>query len=290
VADTISILDKDGNTVILASDDCGAAGHAQGVKLLYSADGTETPVTADGSGLEVQLGAALPAGAALVGKVGIDQTTPGTTNKVSIGSDGVVVLGAGSAAVGKLAANDGVDIGDVDVKSLVPGTGATALGKAEDAAHSSGDVGVEALAVRTDTPAASSGTTGDYEPLHTNKSGGLWTMPLPATPFKNIDCDETEDAISANPCILQGFYAYANVAAGTKRYLKLYNATVATVVVGTTVPVMTFELDGTQGIVFSTPLLFSTALTVAATTGLADNDTGAPGANEVIISGGYSDL
>lgn len=37
------------------------------------------------------LGAALPAGTAIIGKVGIDQTTPGTTNKVNIGTDGTVV-------------------------------------------------------------------------------------------------------------------------------------------------------------------------------------------------------
>lgn len=37
---------------------------------------------------------ALVAGSALIGKVGIDQTTPGTTNKVSIGTDGTVALNA----------------------------------------------------------------------------------------------------------------------------------------------------------------------------------------------------
>jgi hypothetical protein len=42
----------------------------------------------------------LNAGTNLVGKVGIDQTTPGTTNKVSIGTDGTVALGASSAVVG----------------------------------------------------------------------------------------------------------------------------------------------------------------------------------------------
>ena len=42
----------------------------------------------------------LNAGANLVGKVGIDQTTPGTTNKVSIGTDGTVAIGAGSAVIG----------------------------------------------------------------------------------------------------------------------------------------------------------------------------------------------
>lgn len=39
--------------------------------------------------------ASVPAGSNLIGKVGIDQTTPGTTNKVSIGTDGSVsVIGS----------------------------------------------------------------------------------------------------------------------------------------------------------------------------------------------------
>jgi hypothetical protein len=33
---------------------------------------------------------------------------------------------------------------------------------------------------------------------------------------------------------------------------------------------------------------FDTALTVAATTGFADNDTGAPGVNEIILNAGYA--
>lgn len=57
------------------------------------------------------------------------------------------------------------NIGDVDVLSVVPGTGATSLGKAEDAAHTSGDVGVMALAVRNDTMTASTDSDGDYTPL-----------------------------------------------------------------------------------------------------------------------------
>lgn len=59
--------------------------------------------------------------------------------------------------------------------SIVPGTSATHLGKAEDAAHASGDTGVMSLAVRTDTAAAASGTTGDYEPFHTDSVGALWS-------------------------------------------------------------------------------------------------------------------
>jgi hypothetical protein len=45
----------------------------------------------------------------------------------------------------------------------------------EDEAHSTGDAGVMALAVRRDTAAASSGTDGDYEPLQTDDTGRLRT-------------------------------------------------------------------------------------------------------------------
>ena len=101
----------------------------------------------------------------------IDNAISGTEMQVDI----VASLPAGSAAIGKLAANSGVDIGDVDVTSIVPGTGATNLGKAEDAAHSSGDTGVMPLAVRNDAPAALGGSDGDYAPLQVNSAGSLYT-------------------------------------------------------------------------------------------------------------------
>lgn len=65
------------------------------------------------------------------------------------------------------------NIGDVDVLSVVPGTGATNLGKAEDAAHTTGDVGVMALAVRSDAGGAIAGTDGDYTPLQVDANGAL---------------------------------------------------------------------------------------------------------------------
>jgi len=60
-----------------------------------------------------------------------------------------------------------------DVNAIVPGVGATDLGKAEDAAHTSGDVGVEILSVRKDTAAALAGTDADYQPLITDANGRL---------------------------------------------------------------------------------------------------------------------
>lgn len=59
------------------------------------------------------------------------------------------------------------------IDAVVPGTGATNLGKAEDAAHTTGDTGVMFLAVRNDAGGAIAGTTGDYIPLTTDANGAL---------------------------------------------------------------------------------------------------------------------
>ena len=62
---------------------------------------------------------------------------------------------------------------DVDVTRVIPGTTATALGKAEDAAHSSGDTGVMALGVRNDAGTVLAGATGDYIPFSMDSNGAL---------------------------------------------------------------------------------------------------------------------
>ena len=85
-------------------------------------------------------------------------------------------LPAGTNAIGKLSANSGVDIGDVDITSIIPGTAAANLGKAEDAVHTTGDTGVAIWAKRTDTP-ASSGADGDYVTINSDASGYLYTIP-----------------------------------------------------------------------------------------------------------------
>lgn len=64
------------------------------------------------------------------------------------------------------------------VVDLNPGhtwTGATNLGKAEDTAHASGDVGTMALAVRADTAVGLTDAAGDYHPLTVDSAGRLWT-------------------------------------------------------------------------------------------------------------------
>lgn len=60
------------------------------------------------------------------------------------------------------------------ITSLIPGTSATSLGKAEDAPHSSGDTCVPILSKRTDSAASSAGTDGDYATVNTDANGNLW--------------------------------------------------------------------------------------------------------------------
>lgn len=58
---------------------------------------------------------------------------------------------------------------------IIPGTGASDLGKAEDAAHASGDVGVFTLGVRNDAPVQTARTSAnnDYGPLSTDQYGNV---------------------------------------------------------------------------------------------------------------------
>lgn len=61
--------------------------------------------------------------------------------------------------------------GRIKVGQVVPGTGATHLGKAEDAAHATGDTGVMLLGVRNDADASLSGADGDYTPINVDDKG-----------------------------------------------------------------------------------------------------------------------
>lgn len=80
------------------------------------------------------------------------------------------VSGHSWSTASTLQPNSGVDIGDVDVTSVTPGTGAGNLGKSEDGPHTTGDVGVMMLAVRKDV-AGPFGADNDYSPLQLDSSG-----------------------------------------------------------------------------------------------------------------------
>ena len=163
------------------SADEATSGLISRVKLTYSADGSDTHVPADADGLLVNLGA---------------------NNDVTVTSGAInATLQGSSAAIGKLAANSGVDIGDVDVTSVVPGTGTTNLGKAADSAAGATDTGVAVLGVRDDAVSAITPAEGDYAPLRVDDSGRLWVAAM--VPDQNGDATtfSTPGELTASPSI-----------------------------------------------------------------------------------------
>lgn len=212
----------------------------------------------------------------------IDNVVAGTEAQVDI----VAALPAGTNAIGKLAANTGVDIGDVDVLSIAAGDNLVGRVKISDGtdvllidASGRATVSIDAATIAVPVTDNSGSLTVDFNSLST---GGCEF-------FKSIDLDETEEEVSATAATLYGMWV-CNLAT-TTRFLKIYNATAATVTVGTTAPDLTIPIPGNASDdvtgVFSVPFpggaAFGTALTVAATTGVADADAGAPGANEVVV-------
>jgi hypothetical protein len=107
--------------------------------------------------------------------------------------------------------------------------------------------------------------------------------------FRSLDIDESEEEVKATAGTVYG--AWITNTATTTRFVKFYNATAANVTVGSTTPVITIGIPGNSsddvsGVfnVGGQGIKFDTAICVAATTGVADNDTGAPAANDVICN------
>lgn len=83
----------------------------------------------------------------------------------------VLVTGAEGSKTVVEPTGDATNGWDVDVTRVIPGTGATNLGKAEDAGHTTGDVGVMVLGVRNDADADLAGNDLDYIPVSADAAG-----------------------------------------------------------------------------------------------------------------------
>lgn len=106
--------------------------------------------------------------------------------------------------------------------------------------------------------------------------------------FKSNDIDETEEDVKTSAG--QVYFIYCVNTNASARYLKLYNATAANVTVGSTATKMDLLVPPSNSgfyLQFPTGIVFDTAISVAATTGLGDSDSGAPGASEVQVTIGY---
>ncbi len=329
-----------GNPVLLAGYASAAAptdvsGDADAVRLWCLRNGAQATV--------------LTAAGALIGG--------DATNGLDCDITRLPALVAGTAAIGKLAANSGVDIGDVDVTSVptdpfganadaasatgsisaklrfiaatgIPVTGTVTVGShavtnagtfatqvdgnaltalqliddtvfVDDAAFTAAASKVNAIGLVADESSTDSVDEGDIgAPRMTLDRKQITTNYAHAaaggcTPHQNLDVDETEDDVKTTAGKL--FWLHAVNLTATKLYLKIYNATAANVSVGSTTPLLTFlvpTMGDTNGAGFtinfgSQGTQFDTAICIAATTGFAVADTGAPATNACIVNLGY---
>ena len=100
---------------------------------------------------------------------------------------------------------------------------------------------------------------------------------------RNLDVGTVGTVAKASAGKLQGYY-FANQHASARRYLKLYNK--ATAPLSTDTPLLTLPLpfDSAGHVPFPGGIEFTLGIGYRATTGIADSDTGAPGANEVVLN------
>ncbi len=161
--DTTSMDDTD-KLMILVEDGVTTQPVSGTVAVTQSGTWDEVGINDSGNSLTVDQ----PTGSNL--HTVVDSGTITTVSAVTAISN---ALPAGTNAIGKLAANNGVDIGDVDVTTvgtITPGTASSSLGKAEDAAHSSGDVGVMSLGVGNEAQTTLA-ADGDYIAQATDTKG-----------------------------------------------------------------------------------------------------------------------
>ena len=198
-SDSTGVLSVDDNGSSLTVDNAGTfATQVDGDALtalqliddtVYT-DDTSTHATGTSKGL-LFMAAATPTDAAVTAN-DIGAVAMTTDRKLHVAV--MDALPAGTNGIGKLTSNAGVTIGAVEIAAaqtlatvttvttltgtttLTPGTGASNLGKAEDGGHTTGDVGVFALAVRNDTPnTAITGSDADYSQISTYKTGAVRT-------------------------------------------------------------------------------------------------------------------
>jgi len=246
-------------------------------------DDTSTHATGTTKGLGI-MAVAAPTDTALNAN---DIGMPGMTANRELYASVTTALPAGTNAIGKLAANSGVDIGDVDVLTIngvAPAFGSGVRGAT-----------VQRVTIATDdvVPASQSGTW-TVQPGNTANttawlvndnpvtSGGLSTFHLVGA--------ATDNATNVKASAGQVYSITAFNLNASPRYLKFHN-TAGTPTAGSGV-VRTVLIPGnTSGagavINIDKGLAFSTGIGISIVTGIADSNTTAISASEVVVDIGY---
>ena len=115
--------------------------------------------------------------------------------KITLGADGVNDGDVSSSnpipITGTVSVSGTVSIGTNAITSVVPGTGATNLGKAIGNASGATDTGVSALALRDDALSTLSDAENDWVPLRVDSTGALWVRALAGAAQYIDDADWT---------------------------------------------------------------------------------------------------
>lgn len=176
------------------------------------------------------------AGSAIMGKVGIDQTTPGTTNLVSIGSNGAVGLNAGSNLIGKFGIDqttpgttNKVSIGtDGSVAAVLSAETTKVIGTVNISAGQSISTTAPAVSTRSDTfTAAANGTTVDVHLVGlkyfsigckgTGAAATSWTIVLEGS---NDNVNFTTILTHTNTVLADGQTLYSGTSAAPSLYYR----------------------------------------------------------------------
>jgi hypothetical protein len=251
--------DSTGAPLSLTADvtvDCDSGGGTQtcaGYPLLVAASGGAVAVTGDAAnGLDTDVTRlpALVAGTAIIGKVGIDQTTPGTTNKVDIGAGATIATNAGTAGATVLRTTEATD------SQLSAAVGATG-----DAAATAGSTGSQAAKLRLITSQLDSIKTA-VELIDNDQTG--------ATPYFLTSAAST-NSTTANAAASRLMSMSLENTTTTVYYMRFYNAASAPTCSSATNFVRTYPVPpasaaggvggtnlnfGPTGVAFSTGLSF----------------------------------
>lgn len=155
--------------------------------------------------------------------------------------------------------------------TVIPGTGATNLGKAEDAVHSSGDTGVFAMGTRQDTPTATAGSSGDYQGAAFTAQGAQWATLTPSTTGgwsvnSQTGLTNTKVAVKASAGTFGGYYLYNPNASAA--YIQIFDVASGSVTLGSTTPtyVIALPASAAANLEIANGVNHTTAITLAATT------------------------
>lgn len=117
---------------------------------------------------------------------------------------------------------------------------------------------------------------------------GLVVRPIASPPigYRTLSLLNVGISVVIGPCRIVGVEAFNLYADGTFCYLKAYDK--ASVADNTDTPLKTWPLiPGFPLVLAGLEAAFALGLSIRATTGLLDNDNGAPAANKIVVNLGY---